>query len=437
MTETRAEATATAGPRPEKGRLALGFVPLVDAAPLVVAAERGFFAEEGLEVELSRQASWANVRDRVALGALDGAHMLAPMTLASRLGLGGFGVPFLTGFAFNLGGNAVTVSESLWRRMAAADPAAAAERPASARALKAVIEARRRDGLEPLVFASVFPFSPHVYELRHWLAAGGVDPDRDLTLIVVPPPRMAESLRAGLVDGYCVGEPWNSRAVEAGLGRIVATSQEIWSGRIEKVLGVTEAWAGRNPGTHRAMIRAMIRAARWIEAEDNAAETAALLSQPRYVDAPADLIARALGGSVRRAPAEAVEPAPDFCTFHRHAANFPWRSQAVWYLTQMVRWGQLDRPVDLGAVAAAAFRPDLFREAAGDLGVPCPASDHKPEGVHAGPWTLEGGDAPLAMGADLFVDGRRFDPADPVAYLRELPIKSNRLPLDQLDGAAA
>lgn len=434
------DAKTDAAGAPEKERLTLGFVPLVDAAPLVVAAEKGLFARHGLSVELSRQASWANVRDRVAIGALDGAHMLAPMTLASRLGLGGFGggpgTRFLTGFAFNLGGNAVTVSESLWRRMAEADPEAMASRPASARALGAVIEARREAGLGPLVFATVFPFSPHAYELRHWLAAGGVDPDRDLSLIVVPPPRMAESLRAGTVDGYCVGEPWNGRAVMAGLGRIVATSREIWAGRIEKVLGVTEAWAGRHPNAHRALIRALVEAARWIEGEGNAEEAARLLSSPRYVDAPLGLVRAAIEGSVRRAPAEAPERVPDFCVFHRHAANFPWRSQAVWYLTQMLRWGQADRPFDPRAVAAEAFRPDLYREAAGDLGIPCPATDSKPEGVHAGPWTLEDGGPPLAMGPDLFLDGRRFDPEDPIAYLRELPIKSGRVPPDGVVTAA-
>ncbi|WP_207477819.1 CmpA/NrtA family ABC transporter substrate-binding protein [Arenibaculum pallidiluteum] len=422
------QTTASGNEAPERPRPVLGFVPLADAAPLIVAAEKGFFAAQGLEPVLARQASWANIRDRVAIGALDAAHMLAPMTLAARLDPGRFGTPFLTAFAFNLGGNAITVSETLWRRMSDADPEAMATHPASARALKTVIEADRAAGREPPVFASVFPFSPHNYELRYWLAAGGIDPDRDLRLTVVPPPRMAESLRLGLVDGYCVGEPWNSRTVEAGLGRIVATSGEIWSGRIEKVLGVTEDWAARHPATHRALIRALIEAGRWLDEPCNHAEAARLLAAPGFVDAPASMIEASLAGRIRRAPGAAPTAEPGFYAFHRHAANFPWRSQAVWYLTQMLRWGQVDRPLDLAATADAAFRPDIFREAVAGLGLVCPVSDHKPEGAHAGPWTLDAGGTPIAMGPDRFLDGRVFDAADPLSYLRDLPIKSDRAP---------
>ncbi|TAN78453.1 MAG: nitrate ABC transporter substrate-binding protein, partial [Magnetospirillum sp.] len=271
----------------EKTRLKLGLVPLIDAAPLVVAKERGFFAEVGLEVELSREASWASIRDKVAVGALDGAQMLAPLPLAMTLGLSAIRVPMVAGMALNLGGNTITLANALWERM---DHAA----PSSAAALKAVIEADKALGLPPMTFATVYPFSPHAAELRLWMEAGGIDTERDVRLVVVPPPQMIAYLSAGNISGYCVGEPWGSLAVRLGLGHIAATSREIFAGRLEKVFAVTRDWADRHPETHAAVLEALIGAARWCD--ENRCELAELLAQPHYLNAPVDALMAPLLG---------------------------------------------------------------------------------------------------------------------------------------------
>lgn len=381
----------------EKTHLKLGFVPLCDAAPLIVAKERGFFAEQGLEVDLMRQASWATLRDKVAVGSLDGAHMLATLPISTTLGLGNMREPLVTALALSLGGNAITVSHDLHQRLCAADPAAMAQPPATARALKEVIAADRRAGRAPLTFATVYPFSTHSYELRLWLAAAGIDPDQDVRLVVVPPPQMVSNLSAGAIDGYCVGEPWNSLAVSHGLGRVLITSRELWGGRVEKVLGVRQAWADEHPQTLKALIKALLLAAQWADRPENRGETADILARPGYLHAPLQVVRAALAET-------------ELLIFHRHAANFPWRSQALWYLAQMRTWGQLRSPIDLRRTAEQVFRADLYRLAALELHLPVPLTDDKDEGGHTGPWTLTEATQPIAMGADAFFDGSRFDP---------------------------
>ncbi|MEW6273246.1 MAG: CmpA/NrtA family ABC transporter substrate-binding protein [Thermodesulfobacteriota bacterium] len=427
----RSAAWAAAGEGLEKRKLRLGFVPLIDAAPLVIAKERGFFRRHGLEVTLSREVSWANVRDNLAAGVLDAAQMLAPMPLASTLGVGARAVPMLTALSLDLNGNAITVSADLYRRMREVDPAAVARRPVSAAALAQVIEEDRRAGRRPLVFAVVFPFSAHNYELRYWLATGGVDPERDVEMRIVPPSLMAEKLEEGSIDGYCVGEPWNEYAVYLGLGRTVATSYEIWNNSPEKVLGVTRGWAERHPATHRALIRALIDAARWIDRPENRLETVHLLAAESYVDAPVEAIVRALRGGARTPDADALM-ATGSSVFYRFAATFPWRSHAVWFVSQMLRWGQIERPLDVAALVDAVYRPDVYREAADELGVPAPLADMKREGEHDGPWLLDAATQPIAMGPDRFLDGRVFDPHDPSAYLAGFPIHAARVSFDEL-----
>lgn len=407
----------------EKTSLKLGIVPLTDCAPIAVAREMGFFAAYGLDVEISREPSWANIRDKVAVGALDGAQMLSAMPIAASLGLGGLKTPMVTGFAMDLNGNAVTVSEALYQRMVDADPLAMSRRPVSAQALKVVIDEDKAAGRKPMTFATVFPFSPHNYELRYWMASAGIDPDRDVRLVVIPPPRMAEVLAAGDIDGYCVGEPWNEQAVVQGIGRTVITSYEIWNNRVEKVFGVTRAWAEAHPETHKAVIKALIQAAAWADRPENRMAVVELIAGPDYVDAPVEVVKMSMTGTFRYACGEAAQPLPDFNVFHRYAANFPWLSQAEWTITQMLRWGQLTLPLDVKATAAQAFRPDLYRAAAAELGVACPLVDHKIEGRNAGAWTLEAATRPIAMGADLFFDGRIFDPADPLRYLAGFEVK--------------
>ncbi len=263
----------------------------------------------------------------------------------------------------------------------------------------------------------VFPISTHAYELRYWMGAAGIDPDNDVNLLVVPPPQMVSQLRAGNIDGFCVGEPWNSVAVAEGLGRVLITNHELWNNNPEKVFGVNLEWAEQYPNTHRAVLRALLEAARWTDALENRPAVAELIAQSRYVNAPVEIVRQSMTGTFRYALDEPPVSMPDFNVFFRFAATYPWRSHALWFLTQMVRWGQIEQPIDLKAVAAQVYRPDLYRDAAEQLGLAVPTIDEKIEGLHPRGWTLEQATAPLAMGPDSFFDARVFDPADPVGYI--------------------
>ena len=398
----------------EKTRLSLGFIPLTDCAPLVVALEKGWFAKYGLEVVLSKETSWANIRDKVAIGILDGAQMLAPMPIASTLGVGPVEKPTITALSLDLNGNAITVSQALYDQMRALDPVGMTRRPFGAEPLRRVIEERASRGEAPLAFAVVFPVSTHAYQLRYWMGAAGIDPDRDVRLLVVPPPQMVNQLKAGHIDGFCVGEPWNQAAVAQGLGRVLITSYELWNNGPEKVFGVNLEWAEQYPNTHRAVLMALLSAARWLDAHENRPQVAEILSRPAYVNAPKELIGMSMTGTFRYGPDEDPVVMPDFNVFFRFAANFPWRSHAEWFIAQMVRWGQIEGPVDVFAKAARVYRPDLYRDAAGALGLAVPSIDRKAEGIHGRGWTLTEASEPLAMGADRFFDGATFEPAEPL-----------------------
>jgi two-component system, oxyanion-binding sensor len=402
--------------------LRLGFIALNDCAPLAIAREKGFFEQEDLSVTLSREASWANVRDKVAVGALDGAHMLAPMTLAASLGVGGERTPMCVPLSLNLNGSAITLSRTLADAMREADPPGMAEKPRTARSLARLIEARKSRGEAPLTFAVVFPYSMHNYELRYWLAQAGIDPDQDVRLVVTPPTRMAARLRSGEIDGFCVGAPWNAVSVAEGLGEIVAYASELWRLGPDKVFAVTDAWAKSDPDTLQALIRALLRAAVWADAPENRAEVAAILAAPRYVDAPEELVRLSLLGAPPYAAGEPAGDCMDYIVFHRYAASFPWRSHAVWFLSQMLRWGQIGPDVDMLATAQAVYRPDLFRAAAAELGQSAPLVDEKVEGAHPVAWMLDEATAPIAMAPDLFFDGQVFDAAQPAAYAASFDI---------------
>jgi nitrate/nitrite transport system substrate-binding protein len=418
-----------------KRELRIGITPLTDAAPIVVAHELGFFAAEGLTVELSPEPSWANIRDKLAAGVLDAAHALAPMPIAATLGVGPIEQPTITALSLGLGGNAITVSTELRRALAAVDEAAAADPGLCGRALAKLVEARRSAGAAPLRFATVFPVSMHAYELRYWLAAWGIAPGRDVRLLVVPPPRMVSELEAGRIDAFCVGEPWSSVAVHRGSGAILLTQHDVWSHAPEKVLAVSRAWAERNPQTHRALLRALIQAGRWCDAPHHRLELAHRLVAGGWVDAPESTLIPALVGRLRTMPEAAEREVPTFHTFHRSAAGFPWRSHAAWILTQMLRWGQIEKVLDVRATAAAVYRTDLYREAAKDLGVPCPDVDEKTEGVHAEPWLLATTRGPIAMGPDRFFDGRVFDAGDVAGYLGRFAQAELRVSLAELAAA--
>lgn len=398
---------------PGRADLRLGFIALSDCAPLVIAREKGFFETEGLSVELSREVSWANIRDKVAMGALDGAHMLAPLPLAVNLGVSGEQTRMIAPLSLNLNGSAITVSKALAEAMRAAAPEVMAARPRLADAMRPIIVGRAAAGAPPLTFAVVFPFSIHNYQLRYWLAAGGIDPDRDVRIVVTPPARMTARLAQGDIDGFCVGAPWSAQAVADGHGETVIHASEIWRAGPDKVFGLTEGWAERHPETLGAILRALIQAGIWADAPEHRRELATILSHPRYVDAPEHVLARSLPGLAAEG---ALHDSADDIIYHRFAAGFPWRSHAVWFLSQMIRWGQVPADIDIAAVAATAYRPDLYRAAARELGIPAPVVDEKVEGLHSGAWVLDEATAQISMSPDLFLDGRPFDAAQPLGY---------------------
>ncbi len=432
MTSNESYRPFLGGGAPEKNELILGFIPLTDCAPLVAALEKGFFRQHGLEVKLSREASWASIRDKVMLGILDGAQMLAAMPLAATLGFGSLPKPMITAYSLDLNGNAITLSNSLYQRMLAADPKAMSERPIKACALKKVIEADKAAGKPPLNFGMVYPVSSHNYELRYWLAAAGIDPDNDVQLRVVPPPMMVDYLLQGELDGYCVGEPWNSRAVELGIGHTVITGYELWNNKPEKVLGLTAEWAEQYPNTHAALLRALSEASQWLDEPDNREEMAIILAADHYLNAPLEVVRMALSGKFRYGDGESSIEMRDFNVFYRYAAIYPWRSHAMWMLTQMYRWGQLDRAINLQQLVEQVYQPEVLRHALQEMDINLPREDNKCEGVHGAPWQLEGDKGTIVMGPDRFCDDKVFNPQQPIEYLQQQQIKHMRISLDEL-----
>ncbi|MBL8472731.1 MAG: ABC transporter substrate-binding protein [Rhodocyclaceae bacterium] len=398
----------------EKPALSLGYVPLSDCAPLAVALEEGFFDGYGLDITLVRETSWQNVLDKVSMGLLDGAQMPAPMLLGAHFSAAYR--PLVTSMSLGLNGNAITVASDIYARMRATGVADLETPLGSARALRAVIDANRRERRPPLVFAVVAAFSSHNYLLRYWMASAGIDPDRDIRLAVIPPPQMAHYLQAGLVSGFCVGEPWNTVVARNGTGRVVVNSYAIWNNHPEKVLAVTRAWADAHPNTHRAVIKALLDACWWIEKDDRRPQLTRILSQGRYLNMPQDDLEAALDG-VYLNPAGTGQ-APPLHAFHRDCANFPWRSHALWLLAQMRRWGHIQASThELQHAARSVYRPELYREAARARGVPAPCCDLKPEGAHESEWQLEDSKRQFLLGSDRFMDGRLFDPEQLDHYL--------------------
>ena len=370
-----------AAPAPSPARLGsretlrIGFIPLVDCAPLVVARDEGFAAAEGLELDLVRETSWANIRDRVVLGHFDAAHMLAPMAIAARLGLGHLVSPVVAPFVLNHGGNSVALTTTLVgeadrRHDEFDDPVA------TGRTFAAIAAARAKLGLEPPTIAIVHPFSCHNYQVRYWLAAAGVDPDRDVRLVVVPPPYMVDAMRDGLVDGICVGAPWPGLAVEAGVGHITLTTEAIWPGHPEKVLGLRESLVERRPQAVAALIRALDRACAWCEAPENRAALAARLARPDVVGVESRVIERVLSG--RLLVARDAEPVPvaDFIRFHGAGpsgpVNRPRAADGLWLAAQMLWWGQSRDRDAAFAAARRAFSTDVYDAA---LGLAAPPAD--------------------------------------------------------------
>ncbi|MEZ5686376.1 MAG: CmpA/NrtA family ABC transporter substrate-binding protein [Paracoccaceae bacterium] len=415
----------------EKDELTFGFIKLTDMAPLAVAYEQGYFLEEGLFVTLEAQANWKVLLDGVIDGKLDGAHMLAGQPLAATIGYG-TEAHIVTPFSMDLNGNGITVSNQIWEMMKGNIPTDAdgkPQHPISAEALKPVVETFKSEG-KPFNMGMVFPVSTHNYELRYWLAAGGLNPGyyspenitgqigADVLLSVTPPPQMPATMEAGTIYGYCVGEPWNQAAVFKGIGVPVITDYELWKNNPEKVFGLTAEFTEQNPNTTIAITKALIRAAMWLDENDNAnrMEAVNILAKPEYVGADAEVIANSMTGTFEYEKGDKRE-VPDFNVFFRYNATYPFYSDAVWYLTQMRRWGQIAEAKPdswYDEVAKSVYKPEIYLQAAKLLVEEGLANEAD------FPWDSDGYKAPTP--AEDVIDRIPYDAKAPNAYLESLPI---------------
>ncbi len=412
----------------EKDELTFGFIKLTDMAPLAVAYELGFFEDEGLFVTLEPQANWKVLLDGVIEGRLDGAHMLAGQPLAATIGYG-TEAHIVTPFSMDLNGNGITVSNEVWAAMKPNIPHEDGKpvHPISAAAMAPVVQSYRAEG-KPFNMGMVFPVSTHNYELRYWLAAGGLKPgfygsddatgqiDAEVLLSVTPPPQMPATLEAGTILGYCVGEPWNQQAVFKDIGVPVITDNQIWKNNPEKVFGLTAEFTEENPNTTLAITKALIRAAIWLDENDNAnrPEAVEILSRSEYVGADYEVIANSMTGFFEFEKGDR-RPAPDFNVFFRYNATYPFYSDAVWYLTQMRRWGQIAEAKPdswFDEVARSVYKPDIYLEAARML------VDEGLANEADFPWDTDGYKPATAE----FIDGIEYDGRTPNAYLESFPI---------------
>lgn len=342
--------------------LRVGFIPLLDAAPLIVASELSFAREEGIEIELLRETSWATLRDRLAVAHLDAAHILAPLAIADSLGLTPLPVGLVVPMALGTAGNTITVSRSLQAELARHGADDTLDPQRGARAFAALVTERRAAKLPPLSLAIVHAYSAHHYQLAYWLGWAGVRPGVDVELVVIPPSLTTAALESARIDGFCAGEPWGSLATFTGVGRIVTTSSRIWQHSPDKVLGVRRHFADQAPDRSAALVRAIYRAACWCEDASNQSELAALLSRRDLIGQPVEVINLALARR-SRAVSDAPLNGEGFLSFSADGANVPRHDHAAWFLAQMIRWGQAKLTAANIEAARTTYRPDLFNAA--------------------------------------------------------------------------
>ena len=373
----------------EKINLNIGFIPLTDCAPLVVAKEKGFFQEEGLDaVNLVREPSWKAIAEGVISGRLDAAQMVAGMPLSLTVGAGGkLPVPIINALVMSRNGNAITLAKSFAQ--------------AGVKNLGDLKNKLLETPDKVHTFGMVHPASMHNLLLRYWLASGGIDPDQDVTLTAIPPAQMVANLKAGNLDGYCVGEPWNSRAVYEGLGYVIDTSLDIWAGHPEKVLGVKEEWVAKYPETHLALMRALLKACEYCDDRRNREEIMGLLCQPQYVGSLEDYTRPGFLDPYNRGDGTEPQQLLRFNQFYVDQANCPGRGEGLWTLTQLARWGYTPFPKNWVEILERVRRPDLFGEACRQLGWPDTESDRH--------------------NFALF-DGMVFTPDDPIGYIQRFTI---------------
>ncbi len=410
----------------EKPQLTFGFIKLTDMAPLAIAKELGYFEEEGLYVTIEAQANWKNVLDRVIDGQLDGSHMLAGQPIAAQAGFGRQ-ASLQTPFSMDLNGNGITVSNEVWAKMkpnVPLDDAGKTIHPIKADAIKPVVEEYKASG-KPFKMGMVFPVSTHNYEIRYWLAAAGIHPgmytaeniqgqvDADVLLSVTPPPQMPATLEAGTIYGYCVGEPWNQQAVFKGIGVPVTTNYDVWKNNPEKVFVMTKQFMDENPNTAIAVTKALIRAGKWLDDPANRPKAVGILSMPDYVGADSVVIANSMTGTFEFEKGD-KRSMPDFNVFYKYFATYPYYSDAIWFLTQMRRWGQIPetKPAEwYHETAKNVYRPDIWKKAAELL-------------VKEG--KIDASDIPETDGykpaTSEFIDGVAYDAKDPIAYINSFQI---------------
>lgn len=383
----RHAAWAAGSDAPEKTDLKIGFIPLTDCASVVMAGELGLFKKYGLNVTVSKEASWAGVRDKLTNGELDAAHVLYGLIYGVHLGLGGPKKDMAILMGLNHNGQAITLSNQL-KEKGVVDGAS----------LKKLIDSDKRE----YTFAQTFPTGTHAMWLYYWLAANGIDPFKDVKNIVVPPPQMVANMRVGNMDGYCVGEPWNARAIADKIGFTALTTQDIWKDHPEKVLGTTLEFVQKNPNTTRAMMMAVLEASKFIDTIANRPTVAKVISTKSYVNAPEEVIEGRFTGSYENGLGKSWKDA-NYMKFHNDGlVNFPYLSDGMWFLTQHKRWGILKDHPDYLAVAKQVNQIELYKQAATQLKVPVPSDP---------------------MRSATFMDGGVWDPKQPKQYADSFKIK--------------
>ncbi|WP_345973137.1 CmpA/NrtA family ABC transporter substrate-binding protein [Sulfurimonas diazotrophicus] len=389
----------------EKKKLTIGFIALTDCAPIVIAEEKGFFDKYGLDVHVVKEGGgWPGIQQKVINGEYDFSHALAGMPIAATLGINGdANLQALMSLDFN--GNGITFGNNIIKKMKTYGMDEK-KRPLGSGSLKKYIDAKhQKEGgkYQPLSFGMVHPVSTHNYELRYWMASSGIEPDRDATIKPFPPPTMPSNLIAGNIEGYCVGEPWNERIVLKKKGSTLVTNYDIWNNNPEKVLQARADFVEKNPETTKAVLKAIIEAQMWLdESWEHRKEAAKILSKPNYVKAPVSVLEKSMTGTFQYLKGRDSEPNPMFNVFANYYAAYPFYSHGMWFITQMYRWGQLDKPVDMKAVIEKTYRPDLFAIAAKEVGYALPPS----------PWKKDGVDK-----YNMFMDGKVYDPNKAVEYI--------------------
>lgn len=407
---------------PEKTKIKIGFIALTDCAPIVIAQEKGFFKAEGLEVTVAKEGGgWPGIQQKVISGEYDFSHALPGMPIAATLGINGE-AHLQALMSLDLNGNAITLGKNLIAEMEKFG-LEKTSRPVTSESLKKYIDdkkAKEGAAYKPLNFGMVHPVSTHNYELRYWMAASGIKPDEDSTIKPFPPPTMPQNLIAGNIDGYVVGEPWNSRIVLKGEGSALVTNYDIWNNNPEKVLQAKADFVAKNPETTKAVMRAILKAQMWLDASwENREEAIKYLAQNNYVKAPVDVLRKSMSGTFLYTQ-NVDSKNPMFNVFANDYAAYPFYSHGMWFITQMYRWGQLDKPVDMKATIEKVYRPDLFETVAKEVGYLLPPSAWKKDGVDE---------------YNKFLDGKVWDPNKAVDYIFDATVTSPKVSKEELQKA--